>query len=76
MQFYISSISFSVDLDGCTSEVRTFAKIPVAGLDYFQVLIVLGFEMVSAKQRVVPDAAEYFFGAVYRVVFFSNFKLI
>ena len=49
MQFHISFINFVVDLDGCTGEVGAFAKIPVAGVDDFQVLIVLGFELGGAK---------------------------
>ena len=49
MQFNISFVNFAVNLDGCTGEVGAFTKIPVAGVDDFQVLIVLGFEFGSAK---------------------------
>jgi hypothetical protein len=76
MQLNISLVDFSVDLDGCASEVGSFTKISVARADDFQILIVLSFEFGSAKQLVVPDVANYFFGDAYRVVFFSNFKLI
>ena len=76
MQFNISLVDFSVDLDGWVGEVGSFTKIPVARVDDFQVLIVLSFEFGSAKKLVFPDAANYFLGDAYRVVFFSNFKLI
>ena len=76
MQFDIPFVDLAADLDGCAGEVGSFSKIPVAGLDDFEVLIVLIFELGSAKQLVVPDAANYFFGDAYRVVFFSNFELI
>jgi hypothetical protein len=76
MQFDIPVVDLAVDFDGCAGEVGSFAKIPVAGVDDFQILIVLGFELGSAKQLVVQDAADYLFWDAYRVVFFSNFKLI
>ena len=76
MQLNISLVDFSVDLDGCAGEVGSFTKIPVARVDDFQIVIVLIFEFGSAKQLVVPDAANYFFEDAYRVVFLSNFKLI
>ena len=76
MQLNISLIDFSIDLDGYVGEVGSFTKNPVARVDDFQVLIVLSFEFGSAKQLVFPDAANYFLGDAYRVVFFSNFKLI
>ena len=76
MQFNIAFVNLAVDLNGRAGEVGAFAKIPVAGVDDFQILIVLGFEFGSAKQLVVPDAANYFFEDAYRVIFLSNFKLI
>ena len=76
MQLNISLVDFSVDFDGCAGEVGSFAKILLSRVDDFQILIVLNFEFGSAKQLVVSVAANYFFGDAYRVIFFSNFKLI
>ena len=76
MQFDIAFISFSVYLDGRAGEVGALTKIPVSGINDFQILALPGFERRRAKQLVVPDTADDFFWNPDGVVFFPNLQLI
>ena len=76
MQFDSAFINFSVYLDGCTSEVGALTKIPVSGINDFQLLALPGLERRRAKQLVVPDTADDFFWNPDGVVFFPNLQLI
>ena len=76
MQFDSAFINFSVYLDGCTSEVGTLTKIPVSGINDFQLLVLPGLERRRSKQLVVPDTADDFFWNPDGVVFFPNLRLI
>ena len=76
MQFDIAFINFSVYLDGRAGEVGALTKIPVSGINDFQILALPGFERRRAKQLVVPDAADDFFWNPDAVIFFPNLQLI
>ena len=62
MQFDIAFINFSVYLDGRAGEVGALTKIPVSGINDFQILALTGLERRRAKQLVVPDTRMTFSG--------------
>ena len=76
MQFDIAFINLSVYLDGRAGEVGALTKIPVSGINDFQILALPGLERGRAKKLVIPDAADDFFRNPDGVVFFPNLRLI